>query len=292
MNGGSFMTLEQLDYFIAAVESNTFLDASEKLHITHSALSKQIKKLVAELDLTLFDRSRRHAVLTPAGDAFKISKQYHTSLLKINSFRSAASKELCIGTLPFLAQYNLTKPIRKFRRLHPEIAFSLSEVEEQDLIFGLIHDTFELVIARETMIDPDFYQFHLIAEDTLSVILPKDHSLAGRSSLSLDDLKHESFILMHPYTSIYQLCQKLFSDAGIIPEIHRTARVESIINAVQIGEGIGLFPERNFLLFRHEGLVAVPLLDAPVLQIGIAYKNDRKLSPAAHKFLQYCSNLC
>ena len=113
------MTLEQLDYFIAAVESNTFLDASEKLHITQSALSKQIKKLEAELDLTLFDRSRRHAVLTPAGDAFyeealKISKQYHTSLLKMNSFRSAASKELCIGTLPFLAQYNLTKPIRKY----------------------------------------------------------------------------------------------------------------------------------------------------------------------------------
>lgn len=290
------MTFEQLDYFIAAVESDTFLDASEKLHITQSTLSKQMKKLESELDLTLFDRRKRRADLTPAGHAFyveaiKISKQYHTSLLKMNSFRSVASNKLCIGTLPFLAQYDLTKPIRKFRKLHPEITFSLSEVEEQELISGLDHDTFELIITRETMIDRSCYQFRPIAEDTLSVILPKDHPLADHSSLSLKDLKQESFILMHPYTSIYQLCQKLFSKAEIIPDVRRTARVESIINAVQIGEGIGLFPERNFLLFRHDGLVAIPLMDAPILQIGITYKNDRKLSPIAHVFLQYCTNL-
>ncbi|MCC8151892.1 MAG: LysR family transcriptional regulator [Lachnospiraceae bacterium] len=64
------MTFDQLDYFIAAVKETTFFDAAESLHMTQSALSKQIMKLEWELDLTLFDRSGRSARLTEAGQLF------------------------------------------------------------------------------------------------------------------------------------------------------------------------------------------------------------------------------
>ena len=62
------MTFEQIDCFIAAVHADTFFDAAELLHTTQSTLSKQIQKLEKELNLQLFDRSRRNAVLTPAGE--------------------------------------------------------------------------------------------------------------------------------------------------------------------------------------------------------------------------------
>lgn len=92
---------------------------------------------------------------------------------------------------------------------------------------------------------------------------------------------------MHPYTAIYQLCQKLFSDAGITPNILRTARMESIISAVLFGEAISLFPESNFQTFAHQGLVAVPLLHAPKLVVGIAYKKEQESLPALSAFLTY-----
>lgn len=289
------MTFEQLDYFIAAVESATFFDAAETLHTTQSTLSKQIKKLETELGTTLWDRSRRRAKLTPAGQDFyveaqKLSKQYHETLLKIKKYQEIVPHELHIGTLPFLAQYNLTGFIRQFIRLHPEINLTLSEVEEDELLTGLSQDTFELIIARETMIDSKHYHFKPIAQDTLSVILPEDHPLANHPLLSLEDIKTEGFILMHPYTSIYQLCCKLFANAAIQPNILRTARVESIISAVQIGEGISLFPESNFQLFQHKGIVAIPLADAPQLQIGFAYKKNRELLPILNDLLQDSSN--
>ena len=289
------MTFEQLEYFIAAVESDTFFDAAETLHTTQSTLSKQIKKLETELEVTLWDRSRRHAKLTPAGQTFykeaqKLSKQYRETLQKMSAYQHTIPHELHIGTLPFLAQYHLTEPIRRFIQLHPQIRLTLSEVEEEELLAGLSQDTFELVIARETMIDLKHYHFKSIAHDTLSVILPKDHPLANQPLLSLKEIKMEGFVLMHPYTSIYQLCQKLFVKAAIQPNILRTARVESIISAVQIGEGISLFPESNFQLFQHEGLVAIPLVDAPQLQIGFAYKKNRELLPILNDLLQYSSN--
>lgn len=55
------MTFEQIDCFIAAVHADTFFDAAELLHTTQSTLSKQIQKLEKELNLQLFDRSRRNA---------------------------------------------------------------------------------------------------------------------------------------------------------------------------------------------------------------------------------------
>ena len=55
------MTFDQIRYFIAVMESNTFFEAAEKLHITQSTLSKQIMKLEKELDVRLLDRSRRRA---------------------------------------------------------------------------------------------------------------------------------------------------------------------------------------------------------------------------------------
>ena len=64
------MTFEQIDYFICAAQSRTFFDAAEAMHISQSALSKQIMKLEKELDLVLWDRSKRSAVLTPAGELF------------------------------------------------------------------------------------------------------------------------------------------------------------------------------------------------------------------------------
>ena len=76
-------------------------------------------------------------------------------------------------------------------------------------------------------------------------------------------------------------------EADIKPQVLRTARVESLISAVQIGEGISLFPESNFRLFRHDGLVAIPLSDAPALQVGIAYKKDRKLFPILREFQNF-----
>ena len=96
------MTFEQRDYFIAAVQCDTFLDAAETLHISQSALSKQIMKLEKELDIQLWDRSRRSAVLTEAGhmfyeEALNLSKEYRRTLFRISEFKEKAGQRLSIG---------------------------------------------------------------------------------------------------------------------------------------------------------------------------------------------------
>ena len=113
------MTMEQIDFFLMTVRCDTFLEAAENLHIAQSTLSKQIQKLESELNLTLFDRTRRQAVLTPAGELFcqeasELSRQYHQMLQKMRHFKESERQPLRVGSLPFLTQYHLTSRIRAF----------------------------------------------------------------------------------------------------------------------------------------------------------------------------------
>lgn len=286
------MTFEQIDCFIAAVHADTFFDAAELLHTTQSTLSKQIQKLEKELNLQLFDRSRRNAVLTPAGELFyreaqELSRQYHQLLHRMALYQTTQTQQLSVGTLPILSQYHLTGSFRLFQKEHPEIPLTLTEAEETELIEGIEKERFSMILARESLIDMKHYHFFPIATDRICVMLPEDHPLATCKALSVNELKTQSFLLMHPYTTIYQLCMQIFQNAGVHPSILRTARVESLISAVAVKEGISLFAESNFHLFQHEGVVSVPLKESPVLRIGFAYKKTGEYTPAMDCFLHF-----
>lgn len=284
------MTFEQLEYFLAAARAETFFDAAESLHITQSALSKQIMKLEKELNVRLFDRSRRSAVLTDAGmeflkEAGDLFHRYRAMRKRMQAFEDVPERALRIGTLPFLSQYGLTGLFKDFSAAHPEIRLLLEEVEEIDLLSGFSSGRYDLIIARSHMCDESHFRFLLLDEDRLAAMLPAGHPLAGRKSVSLSDLAGEPFLLMHPYTSLYQLCMKLFHDAGITPHVLRTARLESIISAVALGEGVSLFAEKNFNLFRHESVVSVPIVPSPTLSVGVIYR-DGEVSAEGERFLE------
>ncbi len=284
------MTFEQLEYFLAAARAETFFDAAESLHITQSSLSKQIMKLEKELNVRLFDRSRRSAVLTDAGREFlkeagDLFHRYRAMRKRMQAFEDVSERTLRIGTLPFLSQYGLTGLFKDFSAAHPEIRLLLEEVEEIDLLSGFSSGRYDLIIARSHMCDESHFRFLLLDEDRLAAMLPAGHPLAWRKSVSLSDLAGEPFLLMHPYTSLYQLCMKLFHDAGITPHVLRTARLESIISAVALGEGVSLFAEKNFNLFRHESVVSVPIVPSPTLSVGGIYK-DGEVSAEGERFLE------
>ena len=61
------------------------------------------------------------------------------------------------------------------------------------------------------MIDPELYTFHALTADRLVAVFPEAHPSASKKSVSLSELKKESFILMPPHTSIYRFCMQKFS---------------------------------------------------------------------------------
>ena len=137
------------------------------------------------------------------------------------------------------------------------------------------------------MLNPAVHTFHLLKEDRLVAVFPAGHPLSEKESLSLDQLSEESFILMPPHTSIYRLCMRSFHKAGIHPHILRTARAESIVSAVEIGEGISLLTESSYQLFHQPSLISVPINGLDKLSIGIAHKKNMTLTSSAECFLRF-----
>ncbi|MBS1458614.1 LysR family transcriptional regulator [Dorea longicatena] len=283
------MTFEQLQCFIASVEEKTFLDAAHSLYISQSSLSKQIMKLEQELGVMLWDRSRRKAGLTEAGnifyqDALILLKQYSQSRNRLDRFRTESQLTLSVGTLPILTQYQLTPGFRDFQAAHPGIRLSLHEVEELELMEGFEKGIYDLVIGREAMFYGANCQTQLIAGDQLAAVLDSSHPLAFRSSLCLEELKNEDFIFMNPYTSIYNLCVIRCREAGFSPRILRTARVESILSAVLIGEGISLLAGNSVRIFKPEHIAVIPLTPKIPLPVVLARHKERPVTRAMELF--------
>lgn len=286
------MNFEQLTYFIAIVENDTYFNAAEYLNMSQSNLSKQIIKLENELAIDLFDRSYRSAVLTDAGrlfynDALQLIDQYHKVLQHIDDYKKSNEQNLHIGTLPIQTQYNLTSIFNRFKNQNPNIHISIDEVEEYDLIIGLNQDKYDIIIARENMINSKQYDTYPIAEDELVVVLPSSHKLAAHSTLDFNLLSGEKFILMNPYTSIYKLCIQQIKKYNIDASIVRTARTESIIGAVSFNEGISLLPKSNFEIFNHKNVVNIPFNNPIRLSVVIAKKNTRVTTPALKKLIEF-----
>ena len=283
------MTFEQLQCFIASVEEKTFLDAAHSLYISQSSLSKQIMKLEQELGVMLWDRSRRKAGLTEAGnifyqDALILLKQYSQARNRLDRFRTESQLTLSVGTLPILTQYQLTPGFRDFQAAHPGIRLSLHEVEEPELMEGFEQGIYDLVIGREAMFYGANCQTQLIAGDQLAAVLDSSHPLAFRSSLCLEELKDEDFIFMNPYTSIYNLCVIRCREAGFSPRILRTARVESILSAVLIGEGISLLAGNSVRIFKPEHIAVIPLTPKIPLPVVLARHKERPVTRAMELF--------
>lgn len=90
-----------------------------------------------------------------------------------------------------------------------------------------------------------------------------------------------------PFLSQYHLTSVIHSFCDTHPELLRTARTESIVSAVEIGEGISLLTESSFQFFRQPSLVAVPVNGLEKLSVGIAHKKNMALTTSAECFLQF-----
>lgn len=291
------MTFDQLEYFITVINEKSYFNAAETLHISQSSLSKQILKLEQELNISLFDRSHRKSEPTEAGlrfyqEATRLMEQYSIMLSSLNAFRRSNSNVLRIGTLPVLSQYKLGSVFHNFAEKNPDITLQLEEVEEAELATGLEEGRFDFAIMREFLADLHNFHSRTLCTDTLTALLPVNHKFAKRfqeseQPVSLTELSVDSFVLMQKHTSVYQICMQEFIRYHLHPEIIRTARIESILEYVSIGNVNGLLPQRALQVFGCQNVVAVPLVPSVSLNIVLASKKGQKLSAPMSCFIEF-----
>ena len=284
------MELRDLRYFIAVAEDLHFGRAAERLYITQPALSRQIRALEVELDVQLFQRTKRSVCLTIAGQTFLEEARHiiRRTEQAVSNTQRVARGEMGQLRLSFTAsalRSIVPKVVSVFLDRYPDVQLTMAEHCTNDQVEAFRNCQIDVGLLYPPVDEKLLFIAPLCVENFV-VVLPKNHPLLLQKQLTLRDLATESFIL-HPryegpnfYDQIIHLCQQ----AGFHPRIvQEVVNSQTRIGLVAAGIGITFVPEtlkdtsRTTVAYRNlQG-------EAPSLQMAIAYRHDH-CSPVIQRF--------
>jgi len=263
------MNLRDLRYVLAVAETRHFGKAAERCFVSQPTLSGQIKKLEAELGVTLFERTKRSVEVTPIGrevlvHARNMVEQADAIVQLARSHQDPLEGPLRIGAIPTLSPYLMPLILVPLKQRYPQMRLVLSE-ELTDILLGRLsrHEIDAALIA--TPVDPGEFESMPLFEEPFWLAHPVDHRLYEVEDITLDDVdKRELLLLSEGHClagQVMELCRmhdRLEQGEGA--DLH-AASLETLLQLVGAGFGLTLVPAlavRGSWL-TDSGIIARPL---------------------------------
>lgn len=278
------MELRQLRQFVVVAETLSFRRAAEQLHMAQPPLSVAIRKLEAELGVTLLERGTRGVRLTAAGEgALEAARRCLRDAEGVASASHAAATgqagRLRLGFIGSVTFGLLPRLVQAFRARYPNVKLELQEATNQAVLSAVDGETLDLGFVRLPTSRPPGVSFQPVQRDVFVVALPARHALARRKRLAMRDLAEQSFIGYTPSAvgGLQAAVTQAFVHADIAPPIAQEAvQVHTVIGLVESGLGIALVPSVN-VPYASRGVAFRPLRDLPpaaAIGIALAYRAD------------------
>ncbi len=236
-------------YFLAVAEDLHFRKAAERLFISQPGLSRQIKQMEDELGVKLFKRHNRKVELTHAG--IYLQQELKSNFKRLDDLihhakllNDGINGNLNLGFVGSAMQNIIPEFLLKFRNNHPNVLFSLNEMDNRKQVKALLNQEIDVGFVRIERV-PKGLEIKALHEDTFSLVLPKDHYITESNFESLAQLSDESFILFDSsYSeSYYEKVMQIFDDAEFSPVAsHSTVNASSIYRLVENNLGVSIVP--------------------------------------------------
>jgi LysR family hydrogen peroxide-inducible transcriptional activator len=242
------MELQQLRYFCAVADTNSFSRAAEQCHVSQPSLSQQILKLEDELGARLFDRLGRSVRLTELGKAFlprarSVLHELAAAKGDVVERQQSIGGPLTIGVIPTVAPYFLPPLLASFSRKFPQVELTIAEEITPVLLDRLRAGSIDLAVLALPIRGNDFESFPLLTE-RLFAALPKQHKLARRSSLRLADLRLDPFLLLRDGHCFRETSIAACDRARLHPRIvFESGHFSSLLAMVGAHMGVSIVPE-------------------------------------------------
>jgi len=275
------MELRQLKYFVKSAEYLNFSEAAKHLFITQSTLSQQIKQLEFELGFSLFLRNSRHISLTEAGEEFlpfakRTIQDAEDAVQRLNDLQNVKTGTLRVGVTYSLSTV-LTEGLIDFMRSFPGIRLEIcykTVVELQEL---LRERKLDFILSYKPLADsPDIDAMPLF-ENTLAVVVDKEHPLAKKSRVKLSELRAYNLVLPSQGLQARSMLDKLMEGK----DFELTSRLELnetniLLQMVSTGNYVAILS--TSAVFGNSRFKAVPIdepgnvMEASLLRLKGAYQ--------------------
>ena len=237
------MELRHLRYFIALSGSLNFTRAAERVHVTQSTLSHQIRQLEDELGQRLFDRLGKRVLLTEAGEAFlayagRALQEIDLGVGELKTRSVSMSGVARIGTTHTFNLELIPDCVARFLGRHPTVKVVVEELHADAIAARLLADELDLGIAYKPASQSEL-RFEPLFNEQLVLVVGADHPLSGRKRIRMIELHHERLILLPGSFSTRQLIDECLAAAGaqpnVIAEMNTNAAMLSVVGRVQAG---------------------------------------------------------
>lgn len=287
------MTLTQLEIFSLVAELRGFTAAAHRLEISQSAVSHALKSLEQELGVELLRRHQSQVELSDIGQQLLLRARAMLGLANTLRQEAADSRGMKTGTLrigsfgPTSSIKLLPRILQHYRASHPGIEVHIDEGPDRQVIQWLEERRIDIGFV---VLPQERFDTIALIEDQMVALLPADHALAGRDSVSLSDLCHDPFVLTEAGSS--ELVSRLFNTARLTPNIrYRCSQLLSTLDTVGRGDALTVVAEGSLPDGNDTRYVKKPLSPPISRQVGLAVLDQRQSSPATLAFIKLASRL-
>lgn len=279
----NFRLIRHLWLFLAVAEEQNFGRAAKRLGMSQPPLSEQIQVLEQALKVTLFERSRRGAKLTPVGAAIlpavrKFAEQLERLELAVEEAVAGQSGLLTIGAISTAMFDVLPGLINQLKQHYPHLTVSVREIDSVEAVPALEAGDIDLAFARlDGDLGPAIQSLPLL-EARLMVALPSDHPLAARTRISLSSLAREPLVMFSRrvspvyFDNLIATCRA----SGFSPRVlHEVRSVASQIAFVSCGQGIALVPASLKKLAPDNVVLRALTQKLNVVTTAVAWNSER-----------------
>lgn len=265
------MTITQLQYVLAVAEHQNFTKAAQKVFVTQPTLSMQIQKLEDELDIQIFDRSKKPIQLTETGR--KIVNQARNIVNESDRIQDIVDQqkgfiggEFRLGVIPTIMPTLLPMFLTNFIKKYPKVKLKIEELNTEAIIEKLKEGHLDAAIAATPLELPGIKEQVLYYEPFVAYI-PDGHRLAKNDKLEVEDLNVDDMLLLedgHCFKDgILNLCKASRNYEGDNFQLE-SGSFETLIKLSNEGLGMTLLPYLHTLDVKERDKLKLKMFKDPV----------------------------
>jgi LysR family hydrogen peroxide-inducible transcriptional activator len=242
------LKLKDLRYLVAVADTRHFGRAAERSFVSQPTLSAQLKKLEDYHGVQLIERAPKRVALTAAGEeiverARRILEASEEIVELAKGHRDPLAGRLKLALLPTIGPYLLPHVAARLRKQLPRLELMLYEYQTDPMLEKLHSGEIDVgILALPVQTDGlDSYELY---KEPFTVALPAGHKLASRHSIKVEDLAHETLLLLEDGHCLRDQALDICSSADVHEkQDFRATSLETLRQMVAAGVGITLLPE-------------------------------------------------
>ena len=265
------MTITQLQYVLAVAEHQNFTRAAQKVFVTQPTLSMQIQKLEEELDIQIFDRSKKPIQLTETGrkivnQARNIVNESERIQDIVDQQKGFIGGEFRLGVIPTIMPTLLPMFLTNFIKKYPKVKLKIEELNTEAIIEKLKEGHLDAALAATPLELPGIKEQVLYYEPFVAFI-PDGHRLSKHDKLDVEELDVDDMLLLedgHCFKDgILNLCKASRNYEGDNFQLE-SGSFETLIKLSNEGLGMTLLPYLHTLDLREADKSKLKMFKDPV----------------------------